>query len=64
MAASKTLTKRERLERAREAGRKSQSIDGWITRIVNRAPDLSPEHIERLRAILPPVEHDRPGTAA
>lgn len=64
MAASRTLTKAERIERARLAGKASMSLDGFITRIVNRADELTPEHVDRLRALLPPVADDREGAEA
>ena len=57
-AGSSALTKRERIERARQAGRRSQSIDGYITRIVNRAPELTQAQRDRLAAILRPSTED------
>lgn len=57
MAATR-LTKRERIEQARKAGRRSQSVDGWITRIVNRAPELTQAQRDRLAAILRPSTED------
>ncbi|MEV7342901.1 hypothetical protein [Streptomyces sp. NPDC093544] len=47
-------------DKAREARRKGgmaagRSLDAYITRIVDRAPELTDEHIARLRKVLRPV---------
>ncbi|WP_175647298.1 hypothetical protein [Streptomyces cyaneochromogenes] len=47
-------------EKAREARRKggavsARSLDGYITRIVDRAPELTDAQIARLRTLLRPV---------
>lgn len=47
-----------RTERARRAGRVSQSAAGLITRFVNAIPTLTPEQIETVRRALPPVTQD------
>jgi hypothetical protein len=44
-----------RRARAAKAGRASQTLDAYITKVVNRAPELNAEQIERLRALLPPI---------
>ena len=50
-----------RRERARKAAAASNSVDSRIDSIVRRAGKLTPEQIERLRALLPPVGgHDAP----
>lgn len=54
MAASKTLSPEQRIERARLAGEASNSVHSLASRIARRAPQLSPEQIERLRDILAP----------
>lgn len=56
MAASKTLTKQQRIERARKGAAAVNSLDGLIRRVVRRAPELRPEHVEQLRALLPPAD--------
>lgn len=45
-----------RRERAAKAGRAGTTLDAYVTRIVNRAGQLTPEQIARLRALLPPAE--------
>jgi hypothetical protein len=39
-------------ERAALGGKASQTIDAYITRIVNRAPELTPEQRDRLAVVL------------
>lgn len=55
MAASKTLTPEQRIERARKAGQasalKRSTLDYHINKVVDRAPELTPEQTDRLRAI-------------
>ena len=41
-------------ERAALGGKASQTIDAYITRIVNRAPELTPEQRDRLATLLRP----------
>ncbi|PSL01562.1 hypothetical protein CLV30_11350 [Haloactinopolyspora alba] len=58
------LSPQERARRAQQLkrehmqsiGKKGQSLDAWVERVVNRAGELTPENIERLRALLPPAE--------
>jgi hypothetical protein len=57
MAASKTLTRRQRVERAKKAAAARESTSNLIKKLVDRSPDLAPEDVERLRALLPPVDH-------
>lgn len=40
---------------AREAGQRAHSLDSYVTRLVERAPEFTPEQVERLRRILAPV---------
>ena len=42
-------------ERASKAAKAQHSLDAYVNRIVRDAPDLTPEHAEQLRSILPPV---------
>jgi hypothetical protein len=42
-------------EVARRASRAAHSIDTYVARVVARAGELKPEHVEKLRALLPPV---------
>ena len=42
-----------RRERARKAGLAGSSLDSYISAVVRRAGKLTPEQIERLRALLP-----------
>lgn len=49
MAASKTLSAAQRIERARKA-HLAGAVNSVITAVVDRAPELTPEQIERLRA--------------
>jgi hypothetical protein len=39
-------------ERAALGGKASQTIDAYITRIVNRAPELTPAQRDRLAVVL------------
>jgi hypothetical protein len=39
-------------ERAALGGKASQTIDAYITRLVNRAPELTPEQRDRLATLL------------
>jgi hypothetical protein len=41
-------------ERAALGGKASQTLDAHITRIVNRAPELTPEQRDRLATLLRP----------
>ena len=41
-----------RRERARKAGLASQSIDGYIKRLVDHAPELTAEQRDRLAGLL------------
>lgn len=54
MAASTTLSAEQRRERARKAGQKAQSLETYVKHVVNRAPELTPEQVESLRAIFAP----------
>ncbi len=40
-------------ERGRELAERRHSLDTYIKSIVARAPELTPEQIERLRSLLP-----------
>ena len=42
-------------ERARKAGRASHSLDSYIKRIVDRAPELTAEQRDRLASLLRPA---------
>jgi len=53
-----------RHRRAVIAGRASHTVDALITKLVNRADELTPDHVERIRAALPPVDDDREASAA
>lgn len=44
-----------RKARAIKASRAAHSLDTHVRRVVERAPDLSPEQLDRLRAILRPA---------
>jgi hypothetical protein len=43
-----------RRDRAVKAGRASQSLDSYIGRIVDRAPELTPEQRDKLATLLRP----------
>jgi hypothetical protein len=58
MAASKTLSPEQRIERARNAGRASHTPDAYIRRLAASAGTLTAEQAEQLRALLPAVPHD------
>jgi len=49
-----------RKERARKAGKVSASLDTYIGAVVRRAGKLTPEQVERLRAILPEPASGKP----
>ncbi|MEU2171186.1 hypothetical protein ACH47V_29580 [Micromonospora chersina] len=59
MAASKTLTPEQRRDRARKAGRAAHSLDAHIKAVVDRAPELNPEQVARLRAVFAPAVSHR-----
>jgi hypothetical protein len=60
MAASKTLTREQRVERARRAAQARESLDRHVAKVVEQAPALTAEQVERLRGLLTPVrEADR-----
>lgn len=40
------------------------SLDNYVRKVVENAGELKPEHIEKLRALLPPVPKDAGGKAA
>lgn len=44
-----------RRERAQKARAAQLSIDHYVQKIVDRAPELTPEQCDRLRALLRPV---------
>jgi hypothetical protein len=52
------------IERNKKASQAANSIDSYVQRVVNRAGELKPEHIEKLRALLPPVPRNEGGKAA
>lgn len=43
-----------RHERARKAAKARTSTDYYIDKLVRSAPPLTPEQVERIRALLPP----------
>lgn len=45
-----------RKRRARLAGKAAHGVDSLIKQVVQRAPELRPEHVEQLRALLPPAD--------
>jgi hypothetical protein len=45
-----------RTQRARRAGKASQSAAAHITRFLAKLPELTPEQIETVRRALPPVK--------
>jgi hypothetical protein len=52
-----------RSEQARKAGRAAHSTDSYIDRIVERAPTLTADQVERLRGLLPAVSEPGNGEA-
>lgn len=50
--------------RSRKGAAVTNSIDSYVKRVVERAGELTPEHIEKLRALLPPVPKNAGGKAA
>jgi len=58
MAASKTLNREQRIERARKAGQAAQSVDTAIRRVVESWPSLSDEQVARLRSLFAPTGGD------
>jgi hypothetical protein len=52
MAASTSLTPEQRRERARNAGRAGHTLDAYVQRVVDRAPELTPEQRDRLALLL------------
>lgn len=50
--------------RSRKGAAATNSVDNYVKRIVERAGELTPEHVEKLRALLPPVPRDEGGRAA
>ena len=58
MAASKTLTRTQRAERARKAALARTSTDAHIRAIVERAPRLTPAQREQLALLLHPGAGD------
>ncbi|MFF3204560.1 hypothetical protein [Streptomyces sp. NPDC002962] len=42
-------------ERARKARAAQLSVDHYVQKIVDRAPELTDEHIQKLRTLLRPV---------
>lgn len=59
MAASTKLTREQRIERARKAGRAAQSPDAAVRRVIASLPKLTLEQIKALRDALPPVAAER-----
>lgn len=47
-----------RRERARRGGHARTTLDYHVRQVVEKAPALTPEQVERLRALLPPVGGD------
>lgn len=52
VAASKTLTREQRIERARKAGEVSRSPETYAKIVAARLPEVSPETRARLQAAL------------
>jgi hypothetical protein len=46
------------------AGAESMTLNEWVAYLVATAPPLTPEQIDRLRRLLPPVRYARTGGAA
>ncbi len=61
---TKRLPQEAYSERSRKGAAVTNSIDSYVQRIVRQAGELTPEHIEKLRALLPPVPRDEGGRAA
>ncbi|MGW1063340.1 hypothetical protein ACWD4F_02285 [Streptomyces aureus] len=56
MARPNTLPSPEvRRERARKGALARNSLDSYVKQIVERAPELTDEHISKLRTLLRPV---------
>jgi hypothetical protein len=52
MAASKTLTPQQRIERARKAGKEAHTPDVYIRQLADVAGDLTDEQARKLVAVL------------
>ncbi|WP_157442073.1 hypothetical protein [Actinoplanes awajinensis] len=52
MAAAKTLSPEQLSDRGRKAAAARHSLDAYIDSIVRRAPELTPEQVEKLRPLL------------
>jgi hypothetical protein len=52
MAASKTLTPQQRIERASKAGKASHTPDAYIRQLADVAGDLTDEQARRIIAVL------------
>lgn len=61
MSPAAKAARAETIKKAREA---KFTIDNYVQKVVANAGELTPEHIERLRALLPPVSRDEGGRAA
>ncbi|WP_158681142.1 hypothetical protein [Streptomyces viridochromogenes] len=61
LAVARQYTRRKPLDpefardRARKARAAQLSVDHYVKKIVDRAPELTDEHIEKLRTLLRPV---------
>lgn len=55
LAAGATVAERN-AEMSKRANAR-HSLDSYISSVVRRAPELTPAQIQRLRDILPPVDH-------
>ena len=55
MAASTTLTREQRIERARKAGQAAQQPETLAARLVRDWPTLTPEQRHTLKAMLRPI---------
>jgi hypothetical protein len=68
MAASKTLTPQQRIERASKAGKASHTPDAYIRQLADVAGDLTDEQARKLVAVLnvwaAPASVDQPLDAA
>lgn len=53
MAAAKTLTRQQLIDRARNAAAVRESTDNLLRKLIERADQLTPEQLDRIAALLP-----------
>jgi hypothetical protein len=53
-----TPERRAEIEENARQGRRRQANDRWIDQVVERAGQLSPQQVERLRSLLPEPDPD------